>query len=191
MLLTLPVILGVFSLLADDSARNIYARIRSFFATNENIAANWPDLVGGWFYGFSGVTKDVLIKTVEVLHETAGWLDGSNVERQLVFETVATLVSDATSCDRAGVMKFCNMCFVAAQKDKSIKEYFSNPLAKYTVIDKLKDTITDTVTTTAQTVTETVDYAITPTVTTARINPLLKWAIIGGVAFFVYKKIFK
>lgn len=193
MLLTLPVILGVFSLLADDSARNIYARIRSFYNNTENL----PDMLGNWFFsvsnppGFYGVTKSVLIKTIEVLHETGGWLDGPDVTRRLIFENIATLVAEATSCDRAGIVKFCNWCFVAAKGDKSIKEYFANPAAKYTVIDKVKDTISDVATTTAQTVTENVEYAITPTVTTARINPLIKWAIIGGVAFFVYKKIFK
>lgn len=193
MLLTLPVILGVFSLLADDSARNIYARIRSFYQNNENL----PDMLGNWFFsysnppGFYGVTKSVLIKTIEVLHETGGWLDGPDATRRLIFENIASLVAEATSCDRAGIVKFCNWCFVAAKGDNSIKEYFANPTAKYTVIDKVKDTISDVATTTAQTVTENVEYAVTPTVTTARINPLLKWAIIGGVAFFVYKKIFK
>lgn len=193
MLLTLPVILGILAVSADDSAANIYARIRAFYQYNKNL----PDALGTFFFadsnppGFYGVTKDVLIKTVEILHETGGWLDGPDVTRKLIFETVATMVADATNCDRAGIVKFCNWCFVAAKGDESIKKYFENPTAKYTAIDKVKDTVSDFVEDKTTAIKETVDYAVTPTVTTARINPLLKWAIIGGVAIFVYKKIFK
>lgn len=194
MLLTLPVILGILAVSADNSAANIYARIRAFYQYNKNL----PDALGTFFFaysnppGFYGVTKDVLIKTVEILHETGGWFDGPDVTRKLIFETVASMVADATNCDRAGIVKFCNWCFVAAKGDESIKKYFLNPTAKYTAIDKVKDTVSDFVEDKTTAIKETVDYAVTPTVTTtARINPLFKWAIIGGVAFFVYKKIFK
>ena len=142
MLLTLPIILGIMAL-TDTSAANIYARIRAFYQYNKNL----PDALGTFFFaesnppGFFGVTKDVLIKTVQVLHETGGWLDGPDVTRKLIFETVATMVADATNCDRAGIVKFCNWCFIAAKGDESIKKYFANPTAKYTVLDKVKDTV--------------------------------------------------
>ena len=194
MLLTLPIILGVFSLMSSDSARNIYARIIDVIDPAGSLKNQLPDIMTGrWFYGFRGVTKEVLIKTVEILHETAGWLgdDATNTTRNLIFSNVANLVSEATECDPAGVKKWCNWCFIAAKADKSIFEYFANPTAQYTVLDKVKDAISDTVTETTETAKEYVDLAVTPTTTTARINPLLKWAIIGGVIFFAYKKIFK
>lgn len=192
MLLTLPIILGVFSVLADDSARNIYARIRSFYATNENISADWPDLVGGWFYGFYGVTKDVLIKTVEVLKDTAGWLTASTAERNLIFSNIANLVAEATKCDPEGVKRFCYFCFVAANKDASVLKYFSNPDAKYTVFDKIADAVSDTATKTKDTVIDMAEYAVTPSATAkAGINPIIKYAIIGAVSYFVINKILK
>ena len=192
MLLTLPIILGVFSVLADDSARNIYARIRAFYVSNQNIAADWPDMVGGWFYGFYGVTKDVLIKTVEVLKDTAGWLTASNAERNLIFSNIANLVAEATKCDPEGVKKFCNFCFAASKKDASILKYFSNPDAKYTVFDKIADAVSDTATKTKDTVIDMAEYAVTPSATAkAGINPIIKYAIIGAVGYFVINKILK
>ena len=194
MLLTLPIILGIFSVLADDSARNIYARVRAFYQNNENL----PDMLGNWFFsysnppGFYGVTKSVLIKTIEVLHETGGWLDGSDVTRKLIFENIASLVAEATNCDRAGIVKFCNWCFVAANGDTSIYKYFSNPAAKYTVFNKIADAVSDTATKTKDTVIDMAEYAVTPSATAkAGINPIIKYAIIGAVGYFVINKILK
>ena len=194
MLLTLPVILGILAVASDSSAANIYARIRAFYQYNKNL----PDALGTFFFadsnppGFYGVTKDVLIKTVEILHETGGWLDGPDVTRKLIFETVASMVADATNCDRAGIVKFCNWCFVAAKGDESIKKYFANPTAKYTVIDKVKDSVSDFVEDKTTAIKETVDYAVTPSATTtARINPVIKYAIIGVLGYIVIRKLLK
>jgi len=194
MLLTLPVILGILAVASDSSAANIYARIRAFYQYNKNL----PDALGTFFFadsnppGFYGVTKDVLIKTVEILHETGGWLDGPAVTRKLIFETVASMVADATNCDRAGIVKFCNWCFVAAKGDESIKKYFANPTAKYTAIDKVKDTVSDFVEDKTTAIKETVDYAVTPSsTTTARINPVVKYAIIGVIGYIVIRKLLK
>lgn len=194
MLLTLPVILGILAVASDSSAANIYARIRAFYQYNKNL----PDALGTFFFadsnppGFYGVTKDVLIKTVEILHDTGGWLDGPDVTRKLIFETVASMVADATNCDRAGIVKFCNWCFVAAKGDESIKKYFANPTAKYTVIDKVKDTVSDFVEDKTTAIKETVDYAVTPSATTtARINPVIKYAIIGVLGYIVIRKLLK
>ena len=192
MLLTLPIILGVFSVLTDDSARNIYARIRAFYVTNKNMEAFWPEMVGGWFYGFYGVTKDVLIKTVEVLKDTAGWLTASNAERNLIFSNIANLVAEATKCDPEGVKKFCYLCFTASKGDASILKYFSNPDAKYTVFDKIADAVSDTATKTKETVIDMAEYAVTPSETAkAGMNPIIKYAIIGAVGYFVINKILK
>jgi len=194
MLLTLPVILGILSVASDSSAANIYARIRAFYKYNKNL----PDALGTFFFaysnppGFYGVTKDVLIKTVEILHETGGWLDGPDVTRKLIFETVASMVADATNCDRVGIVKFCNWCFAAAKGDESIKKYFANPTAKYTVIDKVKDTVSDFVEDKTTAIKETVNYAVTPSATTtARINPVVKYAIIGVLGYIVIRKLLK
>lgn len=194
MLLTLPVILGILAVASDSSAANIYARIRAFYQYNKNL----PDALGTFFFadsnppGFYGVTKDVLIKTVEILHETGGWLDGPAVTRKLIFETVASMVADATNCDRAGIVKFCNWCFVAAKGDESIKKYFANPTAKYTAIDKVKDTVSDFVEDKTTAIKETFDYAVTPSsTTTARINPVVKYAIIGVIGYIVIRKLLK
>lgn len=194
MLLTLPVIIGILAVASDSSAANIYARIRAFYQYNKNL----PDALGTFFFaesnppGFYGVTKDVLIKTVEILHETGGWLDGPAVTRKLIFETVASMVADATNCDRAGIVKFCNWCFVAAKGDESIKKYFANPTAKYTVIDKVKDTVSDFVEDKTTAIKETVDYAVTPSATTtARIKPVVKYAIIGVLGYIVIRKLLK
>lgn len=192
MLLTLPIILGVFSVLADDSARNIYARIRSFFGTNENMLSKFPWMGMGNFYDFYGVTETVLVKTVEILHDTAGWLTGSNAERNLIFTNIANMVSEATKCDPEGVKKFCSFAYVSANGDKSIYKYFSNPEAKYTFFDKIADAVSDTVTNVKDTTIEMAEYAVKPSETAkAAINPIIKYAIIGAVGYFVINKILK
>ena len=199
MLLTLPIILGVFSVLADDSARNIYARIRSFFNDNKNI----PDALGSnplgtWFFsynnppGFYNVTKDVLLNTIEILHETSGWLTASNAERNLIFTNIANMIGEAKQCDPAGVKKFCSWCFTAANGDTSIYKYFSNPNAKYTVLDKIADSVSDTVTNVKDTTIEMAEYVVKPSETAkAAINPIIKYAIIGAVGYFFINKILK
>ena len=194
MLLTIPVILGLVSIVADDSARNIYARIKSFFGNNKNL----PDALGSWFFadsnppGFYNVTKDVLLKTIEILHETSGWLTASNAERDLIFTNIANMVSQATQCDPAGVKKFCFWCFTAANGDASIYKYFSNPEAKYTVFDKISDAVSDTVSDVKESTIEMAEYAVKPSETTKAVfNPIVKYALIGLAGYIVIKKILK
>ena len=192
MLLTLPIILAAFSVIADDSARNIYERIRSFFGTNQNMLSKFPWMGMGTFYDFYGVTQTVLIKTVEILHDTAGWLTGSNTDRNLIFTNIANMVAEATQCDPEGVKKFCTLAYVAANSDTSIYKYFSNPDAKYTFFDKIADAVSDTATKVKDTTIEMAEYAVTPSETTkAGINPILKYAIVGAVGYFVINKILK
>lgn len=195
MIWTIPLMLTFLAAVTSDSARNIYDRIVNFMAPFENQKKIFPDIVKGtWFYGYQGVTKEVLLKTIEVLQQTSGWLNPntSGADRHIIFTGVANMIGNTMYCDPEGVRKFCAMCFVTANGDESVYKYFSNPDAKYTFIDKVIDSVSDTTTAISENISERADLLVTPSTTkTASINPILKYAIIGAVGYFVIKKILK
>lgn len=195
MIWTIPLMLTFLAAVTSDSARNIYDRIVNFMAPFENQKKNFPDIVKGtWFYGYQGVTKEVLLKTIEVLQQTSGWLNPntSGADRHIIFTGVADMIGNTMNCDPEGVRKFCAMCFVTANGDESVYKYFSNPDAKYTFIDKVIDSVSDTTTAISENISERADLLVTPSTTkAASINPIIKYAIIGAVGYFVIKKILK
>lgn len=195
MIWTIPLMLTFLAAVTSDSARNIYDRIVKFMAPYGTLQAHLPDIVKGtWFYGYQGVTKEVLIKTIEVLHQTSGWLDKniSNAERQLIFTGVSNMIGESMKCDPEGVRKFCYWCYTTSKEDNSVYNYFNNPDATYTFIDKVMDSVSDTTSSISENISERADLLVTPSTTkTASINPLIKYAIIGVVGYVVLKKIFK
>lgn len=194
MLLSLPIIAAVFSILSDSSAYNIYAAVRRFYGDNPNM----PDDSTGVFFqasgvGFAGCTKSILVKTIEILQKTAGWLDApDNPTRQAIFEYISKEIGIAGNCDPAGLLKFCNWCYVAAMGKPEIYNYFSEPGNKYTIIDDVVARVSTGVSENVEAVKENVEYLVTPSSTTyARINPVIKWAILGTAAYIIIRKIFK
>lgn len=194
MLLTLPFIAATFLLASDSSAYNIYAAVRRFFGNNENMP---NDNTGVFFQasgaGFVGCTKAILVKTIETLQKTAGWLDApDNATRQSIFEYVSREIGLAGNCDPSGILKFCNWCYVAAKGTPEIYNYFATPGSKYTIIDDAIARVSTGVSENVEAVKENVDYLVTPSSTTyARINPVIKWAILGTAAYIIIRKIFK
>ena len=194
MLLTIPIIAAIFSLASDSSAYNIYAAVRRFYGNN----ANMPDDNKGVFFqasgaGFAGCTKGILVKTIEALQKVAGWLDApDNATRQSIFEYVAREIGVAGNCDPSGILKFCNWCYVAAKGTPEIYNYFATPGSKYTIIDDIVARVSTGVSENVEAVKENVDYLVTPSSTTyARVNPVIKWAILGTAAYIIIRKIFK
>lgn len=194
MLLTLPIIAAVFSLASDSSAYNIYAAVRRFYGNT----ANMPDNTTGVFFqasgaGFAGCTKGILVKTIEALQKTAGWLDApDNVTRQNIFEYLAREIGVAGNCDPSGILKFCNWCYVAAKGVPEIYNYFAIPGSKYSIIDDIIARVSTGVSENVESIKENVDYLVTPSSTTyARINPVIKWAILGTAAYIIIRKILK
>lgn len=194
MLLTLPIIAAVFSLASDSSAYNIYAAVRRFYGNT----ANMPDNTTGVFFqasgaGFAGCTKGILVKTIEALQKTAGWLDApDNVTRQNIFEYLAREIGVAGNCDPSGILRFCNWCYVASKGVPEIYNYFATPGSKYTIIDDIVARVSTGVSENVEAVKENVDYLVTPSSTTyARINPFIKWAILGTAAYIIIRKILK
>ena len=194
MLLTLPFIAAIFSLASDSSAYNIYAAVRRFYGNT----ANMPDDNTGVFFqasgaGFAGCTRGILVKTIEALQKTAGWLDApDNATRQSIFEYVAREIGVAGNCDPSGILKFCNWCYIAAKGTPEIYNYFATPGSKYTIIDDIVARVSTGVSENVEAVKENVDYLVTPSsMTYARINPVIKWAILGTAAYIIIRKIFK
>lgn len=190
MLLTLPIIFGVFALATSTSALNVYSRIKKIIDPGNYL--RWPQTGVRYFFDYQGVTQSVLEKTIEILQQTGGWLDGNQVTQQLIFSNIADGVADVADCDPVGVKKFCNIVLIACRNDASVRKFFENPNAKYTALDRVADTISDTVTSTQDTVIEYGDYLVTPSTTAkAGINPIIKYALIGAAGYFVIKKILK
>lgn len=194
MLLTLPFIAAIFALGSDSSAYNIYAAIRRFYGNNPNM----PDDTTGVFFqasgaGFAGCTRGILVKTIEALQKTAGWLDApDNATRQSIFEYVAREIGVAGNCDPSGILKFCNWCYIAAKGTPEIYNYFATAGSKYTIIDDIVARVSTGISENVEAVKENVDYLVTPSSTTyARINPVVKWAILGTAAYIIIRKIFK
>ena len=194
MLLTLPFIAAIFAIASDSSAYNIYAAVRRFYGNN----ANMPDDNTGVFFqasgaGFAGCTKGILVKTIEALQKTAGWLDTpDNATRQSIFEYIAREIGVAGNCDPSGILKFCNWCYIAAMGTPEIYNYFATPGSKYSIIDDIVSRVSTGISENVDAVKENVDYLVTPSSTTyARINPVIKWAILGTAAYIIIRKIFK
>lgn len=194
MLLTLPFIAAIFALGSDSSAYNIYAAIRRFYGNN----ANMPDNTTGVFFqasgaGFAGCTKGILVKTIEALQKTAGWLDApDNATRNSIFEYISREIGVAANADPAGIYKFCFWCFTAAKGVPEIYNYFESPGSKYTIIDDIVSRVSTGVSENVEAVKENVEYLVTPSSTTyARINPVIKWAILGTAAYIIVRKILK
>lgn len=182
MLLTLPIISAIFLLASDSSALNIFNAIRRYYP-----GQRFPESDKPGFLGWDNVTQHTLVKTIEALHETSGWLDIDNATRQAVFSQIATMISTATGEEYAPILRFCNLCFIAAKGNADIKNYFANPSAKYTIFEDIGARIGDKVESVTQTVEENVEYLVTPqTTTTWRINPVVKWGLIlfGGYVLF-------
>ena len=190
----MPIIAAIFSLASDSSAYNIYAAVRRFYGNN----ANMPDDTTGVFFqasgaGFAGCTKGILVKTIEALQKTAGWLDApDNVTRQNIFEYLAREIGVAGNCEMSGILKFCNWCYVAAKGVPEIYNYFATPGSKYTIIDDIVARVSTGVSENVEAVKENAEYLVTPSSTTyARINPVIKWAILGTAAYIIIRKILK
>lgn len=190
MLLTLPIILGVFTLATSSSALNIYSRIKKIIDPGNTQV--WPLAGVRYFLNYAGVTQSVLEKTIEILKQTGGWIDCSNVTRQVIFSNIADGVAEVAKCDPAGVRRWCNLVYIACTQDATVKNFFENPNATYTALDRVADAISDTVTSAQDTVIEYGDYIVMPS-TTAKsgINPIIKYALIGAAGYFVIRKILK
>lgn len=179
----------------DSSATNIYSAIRRFFNNNANMPS---DSTGVFFQasgaGYAGCRKNVLISTIEALKKIGGWLDApDNASRIAIFDYVSNQVGVAAQADPEGIKKFCYWVFTAANGVPEIYNYFSTPDSKYTLIDDIISIVTTDVSNRVDTIKENVDYIVTPSSTTSivRINPLVKWAIIGTAAFIIIRKIIK
>lgn len=196
MLLSLPIIAAIFSIASDSSAYNIYAAIRRFFGNTSSM----PDDSKSVFYqssgaGFAGCTKAILVKTIEVLQQTAGWLDAPDAAtRNAIFEYISKEIGVAANADPNGIYKFCFWCFGAAKGVPEIYNYFAKPGSKYTIIDDLVARVSTGVSEKVESVKENVEYLVTPSSTSttyARINPVIKWAILGTAAYIIVRKILK
>lgn len=194
MFLTLPIIAAIFSLASDSSAYNIYAAIRRFYGNTKNM----PDDSTGIFFqasgaGFAGCTKGVLVKTIEALQQTADWLDApDNATLQSIFSYLSNEIGVAANANPEGIKKFCFWCYTAAHGVPEIYDYFATPGSKYTIVDDIVSRVSTGVSENVEAVKENVEYFVTPgSVTYARINPIIKWAILGTAAFIIIRKILK
>lgn len=180
----------------DSSATNIYSAIRRFFNNNANMPS---DSTGVFFQasgaGYAGCRKNVLIATIEALKKVGGWLDApDNATRQSIFEYVAREIGVAGNCDPSGIFKFCHWCYVAAKGTPEIYNYFATPGSTYTIIDDIFARVSKGVSENVEAVKENVEYLVTPNSTSttyARINPVIKWAILGTAAYIIIRKILK
>ena len=78
--------------------------------------------------------------------------------RSATFSSVASLTAAETGADIDGVIKFCNWCFVAANGDTDIKNWFNG--GDFSRLDYWKKTVTETATSAAQQAAETIEYGI-------------------------------
>lgn len=132
----------------------VYDAIRDFYG-GQQLPAN----DSGVFFGFTGCTRSALERAAENLRANRGaWLGVDAATRSATFSSVASLTAAETGADIDGVIKFCNWCFVAANGDTDIKNWFNG--GDFSRLDYWKKTVTETATSAAQQAAETIEYGI-------------------------------
>lgn len=191
-----PFIIPILMSSISSSAENIYNKISRFMGGG-SWSNKFPKDDNGIFFGnfdnrYYGCTRTILIKVIEILQQTQGWLDASADERSRIFINLAAQISNETGASPDGLKMFMASCYVSAVGDSSIRNYFATPDAKYSYIDYVADTVSEKINAVTQDISERADLLVSSdTSTSFRINPIIKWALIGLAGFLIFKKITK
>ena len=170
-----------------SSVSNIYRAVGDFYGWQ-----NMPE-TSGTFWGFPGMTRDVLESAIEALQANACYLNFENdskENRDFWFNEAYKDLQAAGKtggAPREGFTKWFNWLYVAAAGNKSIKDFFGGKPYSFTeyageVIGKKLAQIG-----------ETVEYGLKqPAAIPDLLQPtkanFYRWVIIGGVLLFVGKK---
>lgn len=161
----------------------VYDAIRDFYGGQQMPAGNT-----GLFFGMTGCTRSALERCAENLRANRGaWLGVDAATRAATFSNVASLTAAETGADIDGLIKFCNWCYVAANGDKDVFNWFNG--GDFSRLDYWGKVISDTAKTTAQNVAQTVEYGIeyeTPAEKTF-INKILPVAALLGCCYLAKK----
>lgn len=99
----------------------VYDAIRDFYGGQQ-----MPEGNTGLFFSMTGCTRSALERCAENLKANHGaWLGTDAATRKTTFSNVASLTAAETGADIDGLYKFCNWCFVAANGDKDIYNWFT------------------------------------------------------------------
>ena len=153
-----------------------------------------PKDSSGVFFGYTGLTRAVLINAIEALQANAGYLNfesDSKENRDFWFEEAYKDLANAGKTGgaaKAGLIKWFNWLYVAAAGNKDIKDFFGGKPYSFTqyVTGVISDKLSD--------VSETIEYgleqpAAIPDLLMPTTANFWKWLILGGAAYLVLKKL--
>lgn len=171
-----------------SSASNIYRLIGDAYGWR-----NMPE-TSGVFFGFSGMTKNVLLDAMEALRVNSAYLNFQNdskENRDFWFNQAYNDLLNAGKTNGAskdGFIKWFNWCYVAAAGNKDIRDYFGGK--PYSLTDYVTQVISDKLTD----VGETINYGLEqesyiPDLLIPTQSNFWKWCLIGAGLLFVAKKI--
>lgn len=175
-----------------SSASNIYNLVGNLYSWQ-----NMPN-PSGVFFGFAGMTKNVLLDAMEALRTNSAYLDfktDSASNRNFWFNEAYKDLEQAGKTGgaaKAGFIKWFNWLYVAARANETIKDYFGGK--PYSLTEYVFDTIKDSVTGAASSAAETIEYGMNvdsaiPDLLKPTTSNFWKWLIIGGATYFVLKKL--
>lgn len=185
--------------LTDTDAENVYNAIYRHYA-----GQNMPDGSNGVFFGFANFTKDKLLYCIEALkkHYNYGWFTTNAINRKEALEKIAKQLYTAfnTTVDLNGIYKWLCWNYSFASKDSDIAEYFAG--GNYGTIQDIVKNVTNKVSGAASSAAETVAYGVKyPSLETSvnslsnaltpKTSTLIKWGLVIGAGWFVWRFIEK
>lgn len=182
----------------DKDAENVYKALYRHYA-----GQNLPD-GSGVFFGFDNFTKDKLLYCIESLkkHYSYGWNTTNAINRKAALEKIASMLY--TSFDGSvalnGIYKFLCWVYTFTTKDPDIADYFKGD--SYGVIEDMYKNVSGKVGSAASAAAENVSYAVQyPSIEksvatisdalTPKTSTLIKWGLVIGAGWFVWKFIEK
>lgn len=181
---------GVPWTLTDSQAKNIYNRLCSYYGSPDNLPNNYKDT--GVFFGYANFTRDKLYYCIEYLKKnfSRGWFNEDFDERSTILHELASQLYSIfwNQVDVAGIYKFLSWVYNFTRNDVTALNYFQG--GQYSSLQNMIDTATQKIVEPASEAIETIKYGVSyPTMKLS--NPLVKWGLIIGGGYVIFKLINK
>lgn len=172
--------------LTDSGAKNIYTKMCNWYNSPDNLPNKLNDTAG--FKGYPNFTRDKLYYCIEYLKKNfgRGWFNDQFDERAEVMADLSQELAQifGGTVDAAGIKTFLNWVYNLAKHDADALNYFQG--GYYSIIQSMADAAKANIIDPVNEAVETVKYAVKYPVLTLE-NPVVKWGLVAGAGFLIYK----
>lgn len=170
----------------DSGAKNIYNKMCSWYNSPENLPNKLNDAAG--FKGYPNFTRDKLYYCIEYLKKNfgRGWFNDQFDERAEVMADLSQELEQIFGGTVAASMikTFLSWVYNFAKHDADALNYFQG--GYYSIIQSMADAAKTNIIDPVNEAVDTVKYGVSYPVLTLK-NPVLKWVLLAGAGFLVYK----